>query len=115
VGQLPGSSDVTLLSSDSLVAAPSVYYDERTGVYSLLTEEMDRDRNVWLTTVYTTDDLRDGINPDSRYVLFGDNVACPFPYRNGDDKLLFVSRCTTGLDRSVDETAWRGLVYDIEG
>jgi hypothetical protein len=112
VEQLRASSDTVLLSSNSLVAAPSVYYDEATGVYSLLAEEMNRDRNVWLTTVYTVENLRDGANLKSRHVLFDDNVACPFPYWDNDDSLLFVSHCTTGLNRSVDETAWRGLIYD---
>jgi hypothetical protein len=114
VKQLSVSSDTVLLSSDSVVAAPSIYYDEATGVHSLLAEEMDRDRNVWITTSYMVDNLRDGVDLESRQVLFRDNVACPFPYWDGDDSLLFVSHCTTGLDRSVDETAWRGLVYNVE-
>jgi hypothetical protein len=114
VRQLSVSSDTVLLSSDSLVAAPSIYYDEASGAYSLLAEEMDRKRNVWLTTMYTVDNLRDGADSESRYVLFENNVACPFPYSNSDDNLLFVSHCTTGLNRSVDETAWQGLVYDVE-
>jgi hypothetical protein len=114
VRQLRVSSDTVLLSSDSLVAAPSIYYDEATGVYSLLAEEMNRERNVWLTTMYTVDNLRDGADPESRHVLFESNVACPFPYWDNDDSLLFVSHCTTGLNRSVDETDWQGLVYDIE-
>ncbi|QGA81919.1 hypothetical protein [Halomicrobium sp. LC1Hm] len=107
------SSDTVFLSSDSLVAAPSIYYDKATGVYSLLAEEMDRERNVWLTTMYTVNNLNDGADPESRHVLFENNVACPFPYWDNDDSLLFVSHCTTELNNSVDETAWQGLVYDV--
>lgn len=114
VRQLDESSDTVLLSSDSLVAAPSIYYDDTTGVYSLLAEEMDHDRNVWLTTMYTVDNLRDGADPESRHVLFENNVACPFPYWDNNDSLLFVSHCITELERSVDETAWRGAIYDIK-
>jgi len=109
---LATASDQIVLSSESLVAAPSVYYDPVQDRYVLLVEQLHETTRKWITVAYPLDGLKQATQ--EHQVLFADNEACPFPYVRDETLFLFTSRCLSDVRGNQIDGQWEGRIYSYD-
>jgi hypothetical protein len=112
VPDLSTASDRVVLSSESLVAAPSVYYDPVRDRYVLLVEQLHETTRKWITVAYPLDGLEQATR--EHQVLFEDNEACPFPYVRDETLFLFTSRCLSDVRGNQIDGEWEGRLYSYD-
>lgn len=112
VPELATARDRIVLSSESLVAAPSVYYDPVRERYVLLVEQLHETTRKWITVAYPLDGLEQATQ--DHQVLFEDNEACPFPYVKDETLFLFTSRCLSDVRGNEIDGEWEGRLYSYD-
>jgi hypothetical protein len=109
VSELANASDTVLLRSDSLVAAPGIWYWPDAEIYTLFVEAFDTDRNVWITKLFVHEKLSSGFHEVG--MLYPDNEACAFPHLLDGDLYVTTSRCLGSVVNGGIDADWEGRVY----
>lgn len=106
---LGAAADTVLVEETDLVTAPALSFDESARQYCLWVEGLS-ETGQWTTELYRAPSVSERIRSE-RQVVFDDNTACPFPYRDGDTKILFVAHCTESVRPETINAPWQGKVF----
>ena len=89
INDLDTASDVTVLSSSSTIAWPTIYYSEEDNKYYLLCEVYEDDE--WRVKAWYSDSPTSGFTPCANSLILTAQRACPTIRKFGDKLLLSYS------------------------